>query len=113
MTSSSPQPSFLASESETLERLVSHFVAAKRSLSATAHVYRANEIVDTARSLIEEAAVLEAKNAFLERGVNEEANVLVAVKDGLDGIGRDANNALGVFPSSLFMLARLTLYHRQ
>lgn len=89
-SSSSPRPSFQESESATLERLISYFVAAKRSLSATAHVYRAHEIVDAARSLVEEAAVLGARNAFLERGVNEEASALGAVRDGLDSIGRDA-----------------------
>ncbi|GAB7347327.1 hypothetical protein MBLNU459_g4271t1 [Dothideomycetes sp. NU459] len=89
MTDASPQPSIR--ESTTLERLVSQFVAAKRSLSATAHVYRANEIVSTGRSLVEETAVLGAKNAFLRRGVGDEANALVAVRNGLDSVGTGAD----------------------
>ncbi|KAF1351145.1 autophagy-related protein 17 [Delphinella strobiligena] len=87
----SPAQSLNASESASLERLISHFVAAKRSLSATGHVYRANEIVDTARRFVEECAVLGAKNAFLERGVNEEANALSSVRDGLDSVAKDAD----------------------
>lgn len=100
MTSPSPHPSPAASlhesESLTLERLITHFVAAKRSLSATSHVYRANEIVDTARSLVEECAVLGAKNAFLERGVNEEANALTAVRAGLDDVAKHAHDEFTV-----------------
>ncbi|KAG9756691.1 APG17-domain-containing protein, partial [Aureobasidium melanogenum] len=76
---------------DELERLVQHFVAAKRSLSSTALVSRAHHVVTTARHLVEESAVLSAKNAFLRQGVLEEANVLVAVRDGLDSIGRETD----------------------
>lgn len=89
MTDPSPQPSI--HESTTLERLVSHFVAAKRSLAATAHIYRANDIVSTGRSRVEESAVLAAKNAFLRHGVGEEANALISVRNGLDSVGTDAD----------------------
>jgi autophagy-related protein 17 len=76
---------------DELERLVHHFVAAKRSLSSTASVSRAHHVVITARRLVEETAVLSAKNAFVRQGVLEEANVLVAVRDGLDSIGRETD----------------------
>ncbi|KAI4745041.1 APG17-domain-containing protein [Aureobasidium sp. EXF-12298] len=76
---------------DELERLVQHFVAAKRSLSSTASVSRAHHVVTTARRLVEETAVLSAKNAFVKQGVLEEANVLVAVRDGLDSIGRETD----------------------
>jgi autophagy-related protein 17 len=76
---------------DELERLVQHFVAAKRSLSSTASVSRARHVVTTARRLVEETAVLSAKNAFVKQGVLEEANVLVAVRDGLDSIGRETD----------------------
>lgn len=89
MTDPSPQPSI--HESTTLERLVSHFVAAKRSLSATSHVYRANELVSTGRRLVEDSAVLGAKNAFIRHGVGEEANALISVRNALDGVGTDAD----------------------
>jgi len=76
---------------DDLERLVHHFVAAKRSLSSTALVSRAHHVVTTARRLVEETAVLSAKNAFVRQGVLEEANVLVSVRDGLDTIGRETD----------------------
>ena len=94
-----------ASESTTLQRLVTHFVAAKRSLSATAHVYRANEIVDAARRLIEEAAILTAKNIFVERGVSEEANVLGSLRGGLDTAFKQGNSDFKV----RFLLVTLSL----
>lgn len=97
MTSpSSPASSLHVSESATLSKLIAHFVAAKRSLAATNHVYRANDIVDTARSLIEECAILGAKNHFLQRGVNDEANALTAVRDGLDSVARVTNDEFKV-----------------
>jgi autophagy-related protein 17 len=76
---------------DELERLVHHYVAAKRSLSSIALVSRAHNIVTTARCLVEETAILSAKNAFVRQGVLEEANVLVAVRDGLDSIGRETD----------------------
>lgn len=76
---------------DELERLVLHFVAAKRSLSSTALVSRAHDVVTTARGLVEETAVLTAKNAFVRHGVLEEATVLVAVRDALDSIGRETD----------------------
>ncbi|KAL1303964.1 hypothetical protein AAFC00_000411 [Neodothiora populina] len=99
----SPSPPHSLHESETtnLERLVAYFVAAKRSLSATAHVYRANHLVDCSRSLVEECAFLGAKNAFLERRVNEEADTLAAVRDGLDNVARDAHDEFRVKVESI------------
>lgn len=76
---------------DELERLVLHFVAAKRSLSSTPLVSRAHDVVTTARGLVEETAVLTAKNAFVRQGVLEEATVLVAVRDALDSIGRETD----------------------
>lgn len=83
-------PSHSYEETPTLERLVTHFLAAKRSLSSTDQVYRANEIVNGARSHIEESAVLQAKNTFLRKGVDEEVHALHSVRDGLDTVGRTA-----------------------
>lgn len=97
-SSSAPSPSpptspqALAFQGEPdLERLVSHFVAAKKSLTATQHVYRATELTTSSRSLIEEIAVLNAKNAFAKRGVDEQLDTLrsirVAVADAGDAAG--------------------------
>ncbi|KAI9710001.1 MAG: autophagy protein 17 [Bogoriella megaspora] len=85
-TSTAPQP--------LLERLVNHFVQAKKSLSCTTHVWRANEIVNTARTCLEENAVLRAKNTFVRRGLGEQLGSLRAVLVGIEGVGRDAQGDL-------------------
>ena len=58
-----------------------HFVAAKKSLDSTAHVFRANEIVTSSRTLLEEIAVLNARNSFARRGIDEQVETLHAVRD--------------------------------
>lgn len=73
----------------SLEQLVSCFVSAKRSLSSVTHVWRANEIVNNARSLLEENAVLTAKNKYIRRTVQDRVNNLRAIQYGVDQIGSD------------------------
>lgn len=63
-----------------LETLVSHLVAAKRSLSSINHVWRANEIVTTARSALEESVVVSARTGFLRRGLNNQLRLLYGVR---------------------------------
>ena len=87
-TQQSPAPSF--HEAPKLDRLVEHFVSAKRSLSSTSDVYRANEIVQDARNYVEQSAILQAKNVFLRTGVSEQINVLRSVRDGLESVGQEA-----------------------
>ncbi|KAF2834951.1 APG17-domain-containing protein [Patellaria atrata CBS 101060] len=79
----------LSDSPPTLEQLVSHFVAAKRSLASTQHVWRANEIVNTARALLEENATFSAKNAFIRSAVREQLHALDAVREGVEQVGRD------------------------
>ncbi|SMQ49337.1 unnamed protein product [Zymoseptoria tritici ST99CH_3D7] len=81
----SPEASYQGPPS--LERLVIHFVSSKRSLTSTAHVYRANELVTTSRALIEELAVLNAKNAFARRGLEEQVDTLAAIRDAVSDDG--------------------------
>jgi len=77
-------------EAPTLDRLVGHLVAAKRSLSSSAQVYRANEIVQEARLSVEKSAVLRAKNTFVRNGVDEQVHVLHAAGAGLERVAREA-----------------------
>ncbi|KAF7193553.1 Autophagy-related protein [Pseudocercospora fuligena] len=79
----SPEASLHYQGPPSLERLVVHFVEAKRSLNATSHVYRANELVTNSRSLIEEIAALNAKNAYAKKGLDEQAETLDAIRDAL------------------------------
>jgi len=88
--SASPSPTASIHEPPTLDRLVVYFVAAKRSLSSTSQVWRANKIVQEARRLVEEHAVLKAKNTFVRHGVEEQVNVLHSVGTGLETVAREA-----------------------
>lgn len=63
-----------------LDTLVSHLVAAKRSLSSINHVWRANEIVRAARSALEESVILSARTGFLRRGLDDQLRLLYDVR---------------------------------
>jgi len=67
-----------------LETLVSHLLASKRSLSSISSVLRANEIVTSARSAVEESIILESRTAFLRRGISQQARILRKVRNGVD-----------------------------
>ncbi|KAL5335433.1 autophagy-related protein 17 [Aspergillus crustosus] len=64
----------------SLETLISHLVAAKRSLSSITHVWRANEIVRAARSTLEESVVVSARTGFLRSGLNNQLRLLYSVR---------------------------------
>lgn len=74
-----------ASTSSTipLETLVTHLLAAKRSLSSMNHVVRANELATSARNAREEAALLSAQAGFLRGATLDQAAILVKVRRSL------------------------------
>jgi autophagy-related protein 17 len=84
--SPSPQASPVASVHDTqakspdLGQLVVYFVAAKRSLEASSHVYRATELVTSSRALIEDIAVLNAKNLYASRALTSQLDILREVE---------------------------------
>jgi autophagy-related protein 17 len=63
---------------------VNHFVASKRSLNTQTVLWRANDIVNTARQLLEENAVLSAKNTSIHNIVEQQVDALEAVRRGID-----------------------------
>ncbi|KAL1964945.1 hypothetical protein VTN77DRAFT_6298 [Rasamsonia byssochlamydoides] len=69
-----------------LDTLISHLVAAKRSLSSIYHVSRANEIVNTARSALEESVVVSARTGFLRRGQKNQIRLLYHVRAEVENI---------------------------
>ena len=71
-------------QSLTLEHLVKHFVAAKRSLNTQTVLWRATDIVNTARDLLEENAVVSAKNTSIRNLVEQQVDALEAVRRGID-----------------------------
>ncbi len=68
----------------TLEHLVKHFVASKRSLHTQTVLWRANDMVNTARELLQENAVLAAKNAAIRNLVQQQVDTLETVRRGID-----------------------------
>ncbi|OJD18419.1 hypothetical protein AJ78_01538 [Emergomyces pasteurianus Ep9510] len=72
--------SSITSQQPDLEALVSHLVAAKRSLSSIHHVWRANEIVTTARAALEESVIVSSRTSFLRRGLDEQLKLLYGVR---------------------------------
>ncbi|KAF2014466.1 hypothetical protein BU24DRAFT_441906 [Aaosphaeria arxii CBS 175.79] len=83
-TSSRGSPSVYHDRPQTLEDLVTHFVASKRSLNSQTILWRANDIVTTARELLEENAILAAKNLSIRNIVDEQVDALEAVRRGID-----------------------------
>ena len=86
----------LSDKHPSLERLVPHFVASKKSLASTSHIWRANEIVTSARTSIEEIASVSARNSFLRRAVDEEVETLRAVKYGVEIVSQDGQTEFEV-----------------
>lgn len=69
-----------------LDTLISHLVAAKRSLSSINHVWRANEIVTAARLALEESVVVSSRTSFLRRGLNNQLRLLYDVRSEVEQI---------------------------
>lgn len=81
----------LPSEPISLSTIVSHFVASKQSLAATTQVYRAHEIVNAARTLLETLATLDAKTIFLKTNIKDQLAILSSIRAGLGTIARDVD----------------------
>jgi autophagy-related protein 17 len=81
-----PAEQYAAESKPQLETLITHLVAAKRSLSSIYHVSRANEIVNTARSALEESVVVSARTGFLRRGQKNQIRLLYNVRAEIDNI---------------------------
>lgn len=69
-----------------LDELVNHFVASKRSLNSQTVLWRANDIVNSARSLLEENAVLSAKNSSVRNIIEDNLHSLEAVRRAIDDV---------------------------
>ncbi|KAE8454352.1 autophagy- protein 17 [Mollisiaceae sp. DMI_Dod_QoI] len=86
--SNSPSHS-MTHQDASLQTLVSHLLAAKRSLSSISTVWRANEIVTSARSALEESVVLSARTGFLRSGISEQVKILRRVRGGVENVYKD------------------------
>ncbi|KAL8636855.1 MAG: hypothetical protein Q9228_005802 [Teloschistes exilis] len=72
-------PEIESPASAPLETLVSHLVAAKRSLSSIEHVWRANEIVTSTRAFLESTVITSARTSFLRAGISAQVQTLEQV----------------------------------
>ena len=68
---------------------MTHFVASKRSLQTQTVLWRANEIVTSARGLLEENAIRAAKNTSVTNIVDDQVDALEAVRRGIDVVEAD------------------------
>jgi hypothetical protein len=83
-SSAGSRRSFDQNRPQTLEDLINHFVASKRALNTQTVLWRANDLVHTARQLLEENAVLAAKNTSIRNIVEQQVEALEAVRRGID-----------------------------
>lgn len=72
-----------------LDALVSHLLASKRSLSSISTVWRANEIVTSAREALEESVILSSKTMYLRDGISEQVKVLRMVRGGIEDVYKE------------------------
>ncbi|KAF4635311.1 hypothetical protein G7Y89_g2776 [Cudoniella acicularis] len=76
LSPSNSQSHSMTHQDVSLQTLVEHLLASKRSLSSINTVWRANEIVTSARAALEESAVLTARTDFLRSGISEQVKIL-------------------------------------
>jgi autophagy-related protein 17 len=76
--------------------LVLHFVAAKKSLTATQHVYRVTELASSSRALVEEIAALNAKTSYARKGVDEQLGTLREIRGAVADAGEKAGDEFKV-----------------
>ncbi|CCU81206.1 kinase activator (Atg17) [Blumeria hordei DH14] len=70
----------------SLDTLVSHLIASKISLASIRTVWRAKEIVISARSALEECVVLFTRTNFLRKNISEQIATLQKIRSGIDAL---------------------------
>src|SRR3954469_5150252 len=72
-----------------LDTLVNYLLASKRSLTSINSLYRAHEIVTSARAALEESVKLSARTGFLRNGISEQVRILRRVRTGVEGVYKE------------------------
>ena len=70
----------------TLEQLLDYLLATKRSLAATDHVWRANQLVHAAREAFVEVIELRARSIFVADGITSQLKILQDIKSGIEQV---------------------------
>ncbi|KAH8672004.1 autophagy-related protein 17 [Tricladium varicosporioides] len=89
LSPSNSQSHSMSHQDVSLQTLVQHLLASKRSLSSINTVWRANEIVTSARAALEESAILAARTEFLRGGIAEQVKTLRKVRGGIESVYKD------------------------
>jgi len=76
----------------SLENLVAHLLAAKRSLSCVEHVYQANDIVIKTRYALEEQTRINASTIFLQNGSSAQIELLSHVLNHTQSISQEGES---------------------
>ncbi|QIW94752.1 hypothetical protein AMS68_000270 [Peltaster fructicola] len=84
-----------------LERLVQHFVSAKRALSTTQHVEKVTHLVNSSRTLIEQTAILNARNVFATAKVHQQIDTLHAIHRDISSSGASIDQEFTVVIANL------------
>lgn len=72
-----------------IERLIDHLLNAKKALNSIGTLWRANEIVSTAQTALEESVIISARTGFLRRGITQQVRVIEKTRNGLGQVSRD------------------------
>lgn len=73
-----------------LDTLVANLLAAKRSLSAVTHVYRANELVSSTRKSLETSIITSASTGFLGSGIESQVRILDRVRRNTESVANES-----------------------
>jgi autophagy-related protein 17 len=89
LSPSHSQTHSISNQEVSLQTLVTHLLASKRSLSSIDTVWRANEIVTAARVALEESVILSARTEFLRNGISGQVKILKRVRGGIEDVYKD------------------------
>ncbi|KAL2047319.1 hypothetical protein N7G274_001340 [Stereocaulon virgatum] len=93
LSHSSPQQQPVAlSTISPLDKLVTHLLASKKSLSTIEDVQRANDLCTSTRSAVEQTAVTTARTSFLRSGIMSQLGVLQRVHQNTSTTAKQINS---------------------
>ena len=72
-----------------IESLIDHLLSAKKALNSIGTLWRANEIVSTAQTALEESVIISARTGFLRRGITQQVKIIDKTRNGLSQVLRD------------------------
>ena len=82
----------ISASTTTLDTLVAHLLASKRSLSSIHQVYRATSIVATTRETLQSCAIVSARSSFLRRSIVGQASILKKIHHGIEDTVQQAKD---------------------